>query len=248
MSLPVAVQLYTLRDELEQDFYGTIKKVKEFGYDGVELAGFYGLTVQEIKKALDDVGLRAISAHAPFDQFENNLQQVIDDYKFLGCEYVAIPWMPTEALPGGDEWDVTLEKIKSIAKAVTDAGLILIYHNHDFEFVKVNGEYALDVLYNSVSPELLKAQIDTCWVKVAGLDPAEYVKKYSGRVPLVHLKDYNEEGQVPVGAGVQDIPTLLEASKTAGVACVIVELDSCESMPPIEAVRLSREYLRGQGW
>jgi len=248
MPLPVAVQLYTLRDELEQDFYGTIKKVKEFGYDGVELAGFYGLTPQEFKKALDEVGLEVVSAHVGFDQFENNLQQVIDDYTFLGCKYIAIPWLPDDDAPGGKDFASTLPKIEKIAKAIAETDLTVIYQNHDFEFRKVNGEYGLDILFNSVSSDLLKAEIDTCWVKVSGLDPAEYVKKYKGRVPLVHLKDYNDLGQTPLGQGVQDMPSLLGASEHAGATWVIVELDSSPTVSPIEAVRLSREYLRSLGW
>ncbi|MCL2287369.1 MAG: sugar phosphate isomerase/epimerase [Firmicutes bacterium] len=272
MSLPVALQLYSIRDEMAKDFAGTLKLVKEMGYDGVEFAGFGGHDVPEVKKMLEDSGLVAISGHVPYEAFLQDAQKVFADYKALGCKYVAIPWLDAKMAPGGEDFKATLEKIHEIGKAANAAGITLLYHNHEFEFKKVDGVYGLDMLYDSVPACCLATQIDTCWVKVAKLDPADYVRKYKGRAPVVHLKDFIMEGDVtggmyeligkdedeeikkdgfefrPVGQGMQDIPSILDACLHAGTEWVVVEQDMSPTCTPLEAAKASREYLKSLGW
>ena len=272
MPLPVALQLYSIRDEVAKDFPGTLKKVKEMGYEGVELASFAGHDAADVRKFLDDAGLKAISAHVPFEALANDTEKTLADYKSVGCEYIAIPWLDAKKAPGGEEFSSIVGTIEKIGKAAKAAGLYLLYHNHEFEFKKVDGVYGLDVLYDTISPEYLGTQIDTCWVKVAKVDPAEYIRKYKGRAPIVHLKDFIMEGDVtgslyelignddevparssgfefrPVGQGMQDVPSILEASMYAGAEWVIVEQDESPTCPPMEAVKQSREYLRTLGW
>ena len=272
MSLPVALQTYTVRDDIARDFAGTLKKVKEMGYDGIELAGFAGHDVSEVKKFIDDAGLRAISAHVPYEAMLEAAEKVFADYKSLGCEYIAIPWLDDNKAPGGQDFTSTIESICRIGKAAKAADITLLYHNHDFEFRKIDGAYGLDVLYDSVAAEFLAAQIDTCWVKVAKVDPAEYVRKYKGRAPIVHLKDFvmsdnvtgslydligkDEDEEIskegfefrPVGHGMQDIPAVLDACIYAGAKWVVVEQDESITCTPLEAARMSREYLKSLGW
>ena len=267
----VALQLYSVRDDINRDFTGTLKKIKEMGFDGVEFAGFAGKEVSEVKKIIDDLGLKAVSGHVPFDAFLNSGAKVFSDYKSLGCKYVAIPWLDTNIAPGGEDFKNTLPKIRKIGEDAKAAGLTLLYHNHEFEFRKTDGEYGLDVLYNSIPSEFLATQIDTCWVKVSGLDPAEYVRKYKGRAPLVHLKDFIMEKDAsgnlyelidnddsggdkkgfefrPLGQGMQDIPAILEACSYVGAEWVIVEQDESVTCPPMDAARISRDYLKSLGW
>ncbi len=193
-TLPVAVQVYSVREDAEKDFAGTMKKIKEIGYDGVELAGLYGLEPAAIKAAIEDAGLVALSAHVPFQELVADMEGTIQKYVEIGMK-----------------------------------------------------------------------------VKVAGEDPAAYVKKYTGRSPLVHLKDFHKEGRPanmyqligteveeqeshgtfefrPVGHGDQDFPPILEASVEAGAQWVVVEQDQSNGRTPMEAITLSREYLKSQGW
>jgi sugar phosphate isomerase/epimerase len=148
----------------------------------------------------------------------------------------------------------------------------MLYHNHDHEFQKIKGEYGLDVLYQSVPSELLQTQIDTCWVYVAGEDPAEYVRKYTGRAPLVHLQDFvmgeNQESDSqrsvlsdeavpseeeflafrPLGYGVQNFPAILTAAEEAGAEWVIVGQDRPSmGKTPMESADMSRQYLKSLG-
>lgn len=275
MKLPVAVQLYSVRDEMEQDFYGTIKEMKELGYDGVEFAGLFGEDPAKIKAFCEEIGIVPISAHVPYYDMLENPEAVLADYAEIGCKYVVVPYLTEECRPGTDGFDATVEGIRKIGEAAKKLGLQLLYHNHDFEFVKIGEEYALDVLYSTVPEDILKTEIDTCWVNVAGVDPAEYVVKYTGRAPVVHLKDFRKSGSgqgklydligideeesaeeeessfsfMPVGYGMQDIPAILAACEDAGAEWVVVEQDNPEEGETrINSVKLSREYLKTLSW
>ncbi len=276
MKLPVAVQLYSVRDEMAQDLEGTIRKMKELGYDGVEFAGLFDTEPAKIKAICEEVGITPISAHVPYYDMLADPEKVLSDYATIGCKYVAVPYLTPECRPGTDGWQATVEGIRKIAEAANKLGIELLYHNHDFEFVKLGDDYALDVLYSTVPAELLKTEIDTCWVNVAGEDPAAYVEKYSGRAPVVHLKDFDrgsgksgnlykligiddeeekeEEEESgfcfrPVGFGEQDFGAILSACEKAGSEWVVVEQDEpSKGETRLQSVEMSREYLRSLGW
>ncbi len=271
-TLPVAVQVYSVREDAEKDFAGTMKKIKEIGYDGVELAGMYGLSPAQIKAAIQEAGLEAVSAHVPFQELVADMEGVVSQYQEIGVKYIAIPYLMEEDRPGGEKFGRNVELFEEIAKVCKAHGIQTLYHNHDFEFMKMpDGRYALDYIYDTIPEELLQTEIDTCWVNVAGENPAEYIKKYTGRSPVVHLKDFYNEGKPgnmyqligtqveeqeshgvfefrPVGSGMQDFPSILEASVEAGAHWVVVEQDQSIGRSPMEAITMSREYLKGLGW
>lgn len=268
--LPVALQLYTVRDNVAEDFVGTLVKVKEMGYDGVEFAGLYDHSPAQIKHWCDSVGLVPLSAHVPFDEMVQDIDKVIADYKAIGCEYIVVPYVSEECHPDGENFYKMIEDIKTWGKKAHEAGLTLLYHNHDFEFKKLdNGQCGLDYMYENVPAEYLQTELDQCWVKYAGYDPVEYLQKYSGRSPVVHLKDFYKEGEQegdpyaligiddgeekkntafefrPVGYGVQDIPAIIEAAKAAGSKWLVVEQDQPSmGKTPLECAETSMEYLK----
>lgn len=271
MSLPIALQFYSVRDEAEKDFFGTLKKVRDMGYDGVEFAGLYGHSPEEIKAECEKIGIVPMSAHVPFDELINDTEKTINDYKTIGCKYIAVPYLTEERRPGTDKFGETIEYIKEIGEKCAEAGITLLYHNHDFEFVKIGGEYGLDILYKEVSPELLQTELDTCWVNVGGENPAEYIEKYSGRTPVVHLKDFvmqgkekpkklydligiDDEGEAasedefsfkPVGYGVQDFEAIMKASEKSGAEWVVVEQDqSDKGNTSLNAAKMSIDYIK----
>ncbi len=275
MKLPVAVQLYSVRDDMEKDFYGTISAMKELGYDGVEFAGLFGEDPEKIKAYCEEIGIIPISAHVPYYDMLENPEAVLADYKTIGVKYVVVPYLTEECRPGTEGFAATVEGIRKIGEAAKALGIQLLYHNHDFEFVKIGEEYALDVLYSTVPEDILKTEIDTCWVNVAGVNPAEYVEKYSGRAPVVHLKDFRKSGDgngklydligiddedteqeeedafsfMPVGYGVQDMPAILAACENAGAEWVVVEQDNpAKGETAMNSVKLSREYLKTLCW
>jgi sugar phosphate isomerase/epimerase len=269
--LPIALQLYSVRDDMKKDFKGTLTKVKEMGYQGVEFAGLFGHSPSQVKAMLDEIGLTPVSAHVAIDEILADIPKVISDYRAVGCRFIAIPWMAEERRPGNPLYQQTIEDIKAIGEEANKQGLTLLYHNHDFEFKKLNGEYLLDILYRDVPEDLLKTQIDTCWANVGGEDPAEYLRKYKGRSPLVHLKDFVMPGKKPaklyeligveseqtedeqdkkfelrpLGYGVQDIPEILKAAAEAGAEWVIVEQDHPSmNKTPMECAKISIDFLK----
>lgn len=275
--IPIAVQLYSVRGDLEQDFYGTLKAVKEMGYDGVEFAGLYGNSPEQISKWCKELGLTPVSAHVPLNEMLADMDKVLADYKTIGCEYIAIPWVDVNRHPDGPDFGSTLYEIKDLGKKATAAGITLLYHNHDFEFKlfhnngRKHPEPGLDFMYSFIPAEELQTELDLCWVKYAGYDPAEYLLKYSGRSPVVHFKDYFAEGEQegnpyeligdestkvddkaerkfefrPLGHGLQDVAALLKAAEQAGSKWIVIEQDQPSmDKTPMESIKISIDYLK----
>ena len=269
----IGYQVFSARDDAQKDFVGTMKQLKAMGYDGVELAGFYGYSAEEIKKMLDEAGVIAISDHVPFVLIEQDMFKVISDHLTIGCKYIAIPFLMDASRPGTPGFASVIRRIVLFGELCRRAGITLLYHNHDFEFKEVSGQYGLDFLYDAVPEDLLKTEIDCCWVKYSGIDPAEYVKKYAGRCPVVHLKDFvgrkdgdkspyaliSADGQAeggsdevafefrPVGYGCQDVKSIVDAGLESGADWFIVEQDQSVGRTPLEAAKMSVDYLRGLG-
>lgn len=267
---PIALQLFSVREDMEKDFEGTLKKVKALGYDGVEFAGLFDRKPSDIKAMLEEIGLTPISAHVPFVDMMADPEKVLGDYAEIGCRYVAIPYLTEEYRPGAEKFNEVIAGAKVLGETANRLGMTLLYHNHDFEFEKIDGEYALDVLYREVPASLLQTELDTCWVNVGGEDPAAYVRKYTGRAPVVHLKDFMMPGKKPakmyeligieddgtetdtsafefrpLGMGAQDFPAILEAAKDAGAEWVVVEQDSPSmNKTPMECAQTSINYLK----
>ena len=269
---PVALQLFSVRDDLAADFEGTIKKVAALGYDGVEFAGTYGRTAEQVKNICTEAGVKPVSAHVSFAELMQDPEGVIQYYAEIGCKYIAIPYLTEEYRPGHEKFSEIIEGSRFLGEICKRHGIQLCYHNHDFEFVKIDGEYALDILYKEVPAEYLATQIDTCWANVAGEDPAPYVEKYAGRTPTVHLKDFVMPGKKPsrmyqligiddgaqeesdgssgfafrpVGYGAQRIEEIVQAAEKSGAEWLIVEQDSPSmGKTPLECAEMSITYLR----
>ncbi|MFA5561477.1 MAG: sugar phosphate isomerase/epimerase [Eubacteriales bacterium] len=267
--MKIGVQLYSVRDYAEKDFARTMSELKKMGYDGVELAGGYGLDAAFIRKTLDECGLEGISAHVQLSEMYNKPEETFTYYQTIGCRYIAVPWMGEEGRPSGSKFQQTLEQLRVVGAEAKKYGIQLLYHNHDFEFVKCDGKYGLDVMYETVPADLLQTEIDTCWVNIAGVNPAAYVLKYTGRAPLVHLKDFHKKDGAArdglyeliginkkaaatkdfefraVGHGMQDIPAIVDAAEQAGASWLIVELDrTSQGLTSMESIDISRKYLR----
>ncbi len=272
-TLPVGIQLYSVRDDVNADFRGTLRKIKEMGYDFVELFDLHGMTPVEMKATLNEVGLPALSAHVPYTDLVADPVGTLQKYIEVGCKYVAFPYLTEDCRPNTPAFPTTLENLHRVSRIGHDIGLTMLYHNHDFEFyVMPDGHFGLDYIYEEIPADLLQTELDVCWVKVAGQDPVTYIRKYAGRCPVVHLKDYYKEGSPsdmyeligikqekkekstglfefrPLGLGMQDMPAILNAVVESGTEYVIVEQDSSTGCTPMEAIDISRRYLKSLGW
>lgn len=253
--LKKALQLYSVREDMKKDFDATVKAVGKMGYEGVELvfdsrdfANFCGKSAEQMAAVCQEAGVVPVSAHIEFNELVRDAAGYAEYCKKIGCIQGVIPYLDRSLLPGGPSYQQTAENIRKISAAFKEQGLFLAYHNHDFEFDRVGDVYVLDALYSDLDESVLQTQLDTCWVNVGGENPAEYVLKYAGRCPTVHIKDFagakgdkapyaligKEGGQSEsgsfefrtVGGGVQNIPALVAASEKAGAGWIIVEQDA----------------------
>jgi len=244
---PISLQLYTLREQAKNDFFGVLKVVAETGYVGVEFAGLHGQKPADVRKVLDDLGLKASGAHAPFPT-PGNLNQVADEAGALGYEFVVIPYLPRERFATADEIRRMADVIQATAMMLRSNGLKLCYHNHSHEMAMVDGEYALARLLDGA--KALLAQVDTYWASNFGaVDVPAFVKRYAKRTPLLHLKDgplVQGEPMTAVGQGKMNFPPILEAASRTVLKWAIVELDDCAT-DMVQAVKDSYSYLTSTG-
>ncbi|WP_340023189.1 sugar phosphate isomerase/epimerase [Paenibacillus sp. FSL K6-1096] len=243
--LKVGLQLYTVREELEQDFEGTIRKVAEMGYSGVEFFNYFGRTAAQVKALLEETGLVAVGAHRPYEAMLNDTQQEISFNLEIGNRNLIVPYLTEEQR----NWPEVAANLRVIGDKCLKGGAVLSYHNHDFEFTeKVEGQPAFDYLFDTVPAEQLQVEMDTCWVYYGGYDPAEYIHKYAGRLPIIHLKDLKkrEDGSpetVVLGEGEVELGAVIEAAAAAGVEWAVVEQDFC-SRSPLASVEDSLNWIR----
>ncbi|RXZ78791.1 sugar phosphate isomerase/epimerase [Paenibacillaceae bacterium] len=248
--LGIGLQLYTVREETANDFAGTLTKVAEMGYEGVEFAGYGGLSAEEMKALLEKLGLKAIGSHIGLERLEGQLEEEIAYLKTIGAKYAICPYVGDDRRADEEAWKTLIGKLDEFGEVFAKNGLQFCYHNHAFEFeAKVDGKFVFDAMYDRVSPERLQVEIDLGWVQYAGQDPLEYVAAYKGRLPLLHLKDFREGpadqpiDTVELGNGDLDLPQLISAAEQADVEWIIVEQDRCAN-PPLESVQTSIEWLK----
>ncbi|NLK07399.1 MAG: sugar phosphate isomerase/epimerase [Firmicutes bacterium] len=246
MSIPVGLQLYSLREDAAENFVDVLKAVSEMGYDGVEFAGYWDLSAKELTTLLGDLNLKVAGSHVGFPMLDTKLNEVIEFNLELGNKYVVCPSPTRELYMGGtaEQWKAFGERLCSIGEELNKHGLRLAYHNHSREFDSVDGKYPLDILFDAAKPENLLAEIDLGWTFHAGVDPIAYFKKYKGRCPLVHIKDFHQGGdQTEVGTGDIDLKGITEAAPDVGVEWYIIETERY-NMAPRDSVRVGLENLK----
>jgi sugar phosphate isomerase/epimerase len=227
-NLPIGIQLYTVRDLSRGDFKGTLRKVAEIGYKHFEYAGYGNFSAAEIKAFTKELGVTACGTHEGIQNFEKDSGNVVSFNKTLGTPYVVVPSMPRNIRSGGaseiEKFATTLNKY---GKLVKNAGMQLCYHNHSFEFEKVeDGRTIWDVLLNATNADLVKAEVDIAWVYNADVDPVGLLDQWGDRVKLLHMKDLDKNRKLaPVGEGEIELEKVVAKAKQIGVDWYIVEQD-----------------------
>lgn len=252
--LPIALQLYSVRQELAADLEGTLTAVADMGYDGVELSGLGAYRADEMQTALLRRGLTPVSVHVPLAELTADMPSVLGVYAAMGCRCVVVPHLSPDYLPGGAHFLPTLDALCAVGTAAARLGMRLLYHNHDFEFSVSSGKTLLDQLLSQTDPAVLGLQLDVCWAQVGGADPAAVLRQYTARVPLIHLKDYaggptdpaNGSFEMrPLGRGAVNLPAVLAAAEPAGVDWLVVEQDiPTPGKTALQCARESMDYLK----
>jgi len=240
----IGIQLYTVRDQMKADFEGTLAKIAQIGYKEVEFAGYFDRTPADVRAILERNGLAAPSTHMMSDNTEG-WKKAIDLAKAVGHDYLVAPWIPEQRRMTLDGWKRIGEEFNRVGQMAKDAGIQFAYHNHDFEFPKMEGQVPYDVLLQSTDPKLVQLEIDLYWITKAGQDPLAYFSRWPGRVPLVHVKDAMagpERKMVDVGQGSIDWKRIFAKRDQAGIKHFFVEHD--QPPQPFDDVTTSFNYLK----
>ena len=251
----IGAQMFTLREHCEtaSDIANTCKKLSDMGFETIQAsaAGFNKLEATELKKILDDTGLKCVATHKSLAELRE-VNKVVDYHKTLDCELTALGAFKGET---EDEWRQFIQEFGQLARQLADKGLKLGYHNHSHEWAPFNGpgpnnKRPIDLLVNELDPAAW-LEIDTYWVAHGGGDPAYWIEQAQGRLPAVHVKDMSinadrEHLMCEVGSGNLNWPRILEACKTAGTQWYLIERDRGD-MDPFESLKISLDNLHAMG-
>lgn len=252
----IGLNLYSLREfaQTPADIAQTLRKVKAIGYDYVQISGIGKIDPKELKRMLDSEGLGVCATHIALARLQTELDAVIDEHKLWGCEHAAVGAIP-EAYRSAEGYARFAREGSEIGRQLAAHGITFSYHNHYWEFERYNGRTGMDILFEDSDPAALGAEIDTYWVQYGGGDPAQWIEKMQGRIPLVHFKDMRidtarAEGvhiMLPVGEGTLNWPAILAACQKAGAQWHIVEQDWFPNGQPFESVATSLRNLKAMG-
>ena len=247
--MKTALQLYSVRGTLLSDIPAHCKAVKDMGYDGAEFVNFGGDSVERIAEAMGNAGLEVFSIHTDINEAVRCDEDQLSRYADYGCRYMPIGWLPEERIAGGALYAETLDAVKIYSAACRKYGIQLLYHNHDFDFINTDGKHRLDILYADTDAQTLGAELDTCWIYTGGEDPLDYLRKYAGRCPVLHLKDCVKEGGRKgfraLGEGVLDFAPIVREAGDLGVQWLCVEQDEpSPDRTPMECAKMSIDHLK----
>ena len=247
----IAAQLYTLRQftKTPADIAATLKKVREIGYEAVQLSALGPIPTADLKAILDKEGLTVAATHASYEKMRDDPEAILQEHRALGCKHTAIGGLPND-YRNREGYARFAKEASGVAKRLTEGGLTWGYHNHAFELERFDGRTGLEMLYADSDPKYFTAEIDTYWITYGGGDPAHWIRSLKGRIPLVHLKDMafsaDKQLMAEVGEGNLNWPAILDACKEAGVKWYIVEQDICQR-DPFESLAISLKNLKKMG-
>lgn len=244
----VGAQLYTCRDSLRTapEIAETLGRLREIGYTAVQASSIEAVSYREFGRILAETGMVCCATHEAPDQILNSPETVVERLGELGCGIAAYPY------PSGIDFfkreivEAWIAKLQRAAEVLARAGQVLCYHNHNHEFRKLDGRVILDLIYDGAPA--LKGEPDTYWIQYGGGDPARWCRKLAGRMPVIHLKDYqttpdNAPTWCELGEGTLDFKGIVAAAEEGGCEWYVVEQDTCPG-DPVESLGRSFRYLR----
>jgi sugar phosphate isomerase/epimerase len=246
------LQLYTLRSDMPKDPKGVLKQVASYGYKQIEsyehdkLGMFWGMTNTEFKKYMDELGMRLVASHC---DIEKNFEQKAEQASAIEMRYLICPWLgPQKTL---DDYKRFAEKFNNRGEICKKAGLRFAYHNHDYSFKQLNGQFPQDVLMQNTDANLVDYEMDIYWVVTAGQDPIQWLNKYPNRFTLSHVKDRkkevpitNTDASTVVGTGQINFQQVLNVAEKKGMKYFIVEQERYDGTTPLQAVQQNAEYMK----
>jgi len=237
------VQLYTVRDAMATDVAATLQAIAGIGYREVEFAGYFDHSPAQIRNLLDSLGLRSPSTHTDARVMRDDPRQVIDAATEVGHDYVTVAWLRPEDRQSIDDYRRWAEVFNRAGEICRASGLRLAYHNHDFEFVDMQGEVPFDVLLAETESGLVDIELDFFWVRTAGKDILDVISRTPRRITMSHIKDFDADGNmVDVGKGTIDFAGILGDPAAAAIRHCFVEHDAPPD--PFQSVAFSHYSLK----
>ena len=265
LGLPLALQLYSVRDFLPKDFDGTLEQLGAMGYRECEAAGFYNRAPAEVKQAMAKAGLRCVSAHYPMQQLQQSLDDILKFASELGLSYMicSSPMLPganaavknwVAALESMDQdgWKWNIEQLNRIGERTRREGIQFGYHNHYIEFHEHDGFLPYDLLLKETDPKLVTLEMDCGWVVIGGHKPEDYLSRYPDRYSMLHLKEFKLDGWKPgdpivsteMGRGSIDYASIFKAARKAPIKHIFVEQEQFPDMPAMDALKADADWLK----
>ena len=242
----IAIQLWSLRDMINQNPFETLQAVSKAGFSGIEVYGFdgkfYGMSAGEFKIVCQDLDLEIYSTHAGITA--ENAEQLAENASKAGLKFLVLPSMMGRPHGTLDEYRIVAEELNRIGEICKRYGINFGYHNHAFEFEKMDDKVPYNILLDETDPELVSFQNDIYWTIKAGYDPLEYFHNYPGRFATLHIKDMATDGQsCIIGNGTIDYRKILKSSGTAGTELLIYEQEQYDEGSPLYCAEQSIRYI-----
>ena len=248
--MEIGAQFYTVRSLCQtlEGLSDTLKKVADIGYRIVQLSATCPYDAEWMKRQLAMNGLRCVLTHTPVPRLTGETEQVIREHEVIGCAHIGLGYYSFDP-EKGDTYEKFMETYTPVAREIAGAGRMFMYHNHDQEFKKLDGKLIIEKLAEDFAPDRMGFTLDTYWVQVGGGDPAQWLERLSGRIPVIHLKDcaYGRKMSV-VGEGNINFDRVFEKAEAGGTKYMMVEQDDCGGEDPLECLRRSYRYLRSRGF
>ena len=246
----IGAQLFTLREMTQtlDGFAEALKRVADIGYTAVQVSATCPFEAEWLKTELAKNGLQCVLTHTPVPRLTEETQKVIAEHDVFGCRCIGLGWWSWK-----DEEHMGQEDFRRLfapmMKAFRASGKYFMYHNHDQEFRHMDGKPILQWLVEAYPPEEMGFTLDTFWVQAGGGDPAQWLEKLAGRIPVIHLKDYAYgRKMVPVGEGNINFDRVFEKAESGGTEWMLVEQDDCNGEDPLDCLKRSYDYLRSRGF
>lgn len=252
--MKIAAQLYTVVQHMQTpgDMRESLKKIKDIGYDTIQLSSQGPIDPNELKNYIDENNLTVCASHNEYDDFIHNTDKVIKDNEIWGCKYIGLGSMPDQFRTGKDGIIKFAKEIIPVAKYIKDAGYKFMYHNHAFDFIKYDGITTISYLTENSNADEVGILADMMWVQMGGINPIEFIQTYKDRLDVIHLKDmtvnYKSEWVIKeIGNGNMNYKAICEACEKHGIKWGAVEQDICDG-DPFDSLKMSYNYLNTLGY
>ncbi|MBM7693869.1 sugar phosphate isomerase/epimerase [Peribacillus deserti] len=243
----MGLQLWTVKEAAQEDFLGTLRRIAEMGYQGVEFAGFFNTPALVLKNVMEETGLLAAGSHTGLEQLEANIEEIFQYNKTIGNDLIICPWLPEERRGTEADYVELAALLNSIGQKCHEQGFTFAYHNHDFEFQQFGGTTGYEILLTHTDPKWVKFELDCYWVSYSGLNTLELLSKYPDRFCSLHLKDMKiengEKRSTEIGTGQLEIEHLLKSVNLPAIGWFIVEQEQFDK-DSLESCKISIDYIK----